>query len=89
MKLTNLLSTPPVVHVTYCTNYNGAYIKVNGAEVDHDQLTDAICNALINDCDEDGEFQGSETKANATITALVKQAYGNAVVEVEFDDLSS
>jgi hypothetical protein len=95
MKLTN-------VKVTYCSNYNGCYIStpVDGDECSLDEfpehaekygkvVTD-IVDFAVDDCDEDGEFEGSIKALREFATKVVKEAFGkNVKVTFEVDSFST
>lgn len=75
-----------IINVTYQSNYNGCHIW----DVEEDQKYNNACNsissALFNDCDEDGQFVGNETRATKFIIQTIKDVYGADVqVNVEFD----
>ena len=74
----------------YCTNYNGFYLR----GVEEDSKADEVCtnviDALVGECDDDGEFCGDIDEAKKIIIREVKAAYGDDVnVIVEFDNISS
>ena len=87
------------IEVTYCTNYNGAYMYVNGGisddEMDGEQANQIqsirtnIVDALVDDCSKYGEFMGDEDDAEELIVKLVKEQFPDATVTVVFDGTSS
>ena len=87
------------IEVTYCTGYNGVSMCVNDDlsedEVEGEQgkhlqsIRDTIVDTLYDDCDEDGEFMGSKTRAEKLITKLVKEHFPDVALTVAFDEVSS
>lgn len=78
---------------TYCTNYNGFYLQGEGIDDEDDKADEVRTNVvdeLVDKCDDDGEYYGSEKKAIEIIIREVKAVYGNDVnVTVKFDNVST
>ena len=78
---------------TYCTNYNGFYLQGEGIDDEDDKADEVRTNVvdeLVDECDDDGEYYGSEKKAIEIIIREVKAVYGNDVnVTVKFDNVST
>lgn len=81
------------IKATYCTNYNGAHVDVDGVyqtDDKSDECVSEIVDTLVDKCDGDGEYCGSDTYATNVITSIVKNYYGeDTTVTVEFDHLST
>lgn len=93
------------INVRYSANYNGATLMVDeeGKSIDleyfHPNLevrkvagecVGDIVEKLVDYCNDDGEFYGSEEQAEEIITEKVKNHFGkNVAVTVEFDYISS
>lgn len=76
---------------TYCTNFNGFYLRgVDDNDAKADYVRTIIVDELVDNCDDDGAYCGSEAKATAIIIREIKAVYGEDVsVTVEFDDIST
>lgn len=78
---------------TYCTNYNGFYLR--GPDLDSEDVKAAtvrenVIDELVEKCDDEGHFYGDEDDAEEIIIREVKDVYGADVnVTVEFDRVSS
>lgn len=85
------------VTITYCTRYNGCRFKVKDDEsVDEaileklEETCEEICDFLVNECNEDGDYYGSEGDAEEYIVNLIQRTVGsNTQVKVKFDHYSS
>lgn len=90
------------IKATYCSNYNGAYLIAVGAEDDlsshddpevrktADKCVEAIVDTLVDECDDDGEYQGTKSNMIDVMTKEVKKYFGEHVeVVVEEDSVSS
>ena len=85
------------VSITYCTRYNGCHFKVKDDESVDDAILEKleescedICDHLGDDCNEDGDYYGSEGDAIEYITNIVQRTVGtNTQVKVRFDHYSS
>lgn len=75
---------------TYCTNYNGFYMRGVDDDDKADEVRTNVVDELVTKCDDDGEYYGSELKATDIIIREVKAVYGEDVnVIVEFDHIST
>lgn len=79
------------ITATYCTNYNGFYLSgVDDNDDKADTVRTNVVDELVDKCDDDGAYYGSEDRAEEIIIREVKAVYGEDVnVTVEFDDVSS
>lgn len=93
------MTTITSIAVTYQANYNGVDICVNeelgidevGPEnkKKFEQIIETVVGRLYEECDDDGEFDGSMAKAKAYILETVSAIFPNVTTSVEFDTRSS
>jgi hypothetical protein len=93
------------IFARYCANYNGFYMwtEVDGEQIDLDdehpdpaivqkaeEVNNAVCSTLYEDCDEDGHYEGPDDEAIRVATEEIKKAFGDHVeVHVKIDNFSS
>ena len=80
------------IKVTYCSNYNGAYLDSDDVDVakhDEDIIT-TIVDYAVDDCDDDGGYNGDIDLLKEFCIKTVREAFGaDVVVEFEEDTISS
>lgn len=87
------------ITATYCTNYNGLTLADEEGDMEDHPNKDIeqkaslcsgeIVDALHDECDDDGEFQGDEEEAAEFITKTVHKFFPDVNVVVKFDNFSS
>ena len=95
MELTN-------IQVTYCSNYNGCYLRafVNEEQIDpsdypeideqFEECSSDIIDEAVDQCDDDGCFYGDLSKLKEFCITTVKAAFGDQVnVTFEEDSVST
>lgn len=82
-----------LVKVTYCSNYNGATVEVDGQYTDDNlsrDVIDKVVDAGADNCNEEGEFYGDIDDLEEVAIKAVKDIYGPDVeVAFEEDSVSS
>lgn len=88
------------VFVRYCANYNGCHLTdsddrdfvtdVDGIKELAQTCSDEICDALIEYCDEGGEFSDDHCIIHEKATRIVQEHFGDHVlVYVSVDEFST
>ena len=84
-----------VINVCYCTNYNGCYVEAIDGQSEFDsKLADdvavTIVDALVEECNDDGEYMYIDASAKESIVDAVRNKYGHHIeVNVTLDHVSS
>ena len=80
------------ITVTYCSNYNGAYLASDDVDVStHDEdIITTIVDFAVDDCDDDGGYNGDIILLEEFCVKTVRDAFGADVnVIFEEDTISS
>ena len=82
-----------IIKITYCSNYNGANVEVNGKYPDDSKaetVIDTVVNFAVDNCNGEGMFYGDIDDVEEVAIKAVKDVYGNDVeVVFEEDSVSS
>lgn len=81
----------PTINVTYCSNYNGAYLASDDIDVSaHEgEIVTSIVDFAVDGCDEDGGYNGSISQLEEFCIATVRKAFGADVVVTFEEDVWS
>lgn len=82
------------VAIAYCSNYNGTTVSCDDVteavlEQVAEKIEEKVADKFHSDCDDSGYFNGDIAEVEAFCIAAVKEAFGDAEVEVTFTEDSS